>query len=124
MRPTTASAITAAGGRTVASIVDASTSEGGRASVQTAVEHFGRLDVVVANAGIIHSTLTTSLDWPAARFEDQFRHHLFATFHVVKPAFATMKRRLRQVVSCHRRLESLVSPGLTGYAAAKTPRWG
>ena len=41
-RNATVGAITAAGGRPVACTVDASTSESGGASVQTAVEHFGR----------------------------------------------------------------------------------
>ncbi|MCT9084837.1 SDR family NAD(P)-dependent oxidoreductase, partial [Streptomyces fulvoviolaceus] len=45
--------ITAAGGTAVADTHDVSTPEGGEAIIGTALEHFGRIDVLVNNAGIV-----------------------------------------------------------------------
>jgi NAD(P)-dependent dehydrogenase (short-subunit alcohol dehydrogenase family) len=84
-----AAAIRAAGGRAVACASDASTEEGGRAAVDLAVGEFGRLDAIVANAGIIHADAFA--DWPTERFEALLRHHLLAAFHVVRPGFAVMR---------------------------------
>ena len=81
--------IVTAGGRAMACTTDASTEAGGRAAVDMAVEEFGRLDAVVANAGIIHGDRFD--EWTTDRFEAQLRHHVLAAFHVVTPAFAVMK---------------------------------
>ena len=60
-----AAAICAGGGRAVACASDARTELGGRAAVDLAVGEFGRLDAIVANAGIIHDDPFT--DWPTER---------------------------------------------------------
>src|SRR5207249_6723686 len=44
--------ITAAGGRAVADVTDVSAFEGGEAAVGSAFDAFGRLDIVVNNAGL------------------------------------------------------------------------
>src|ERR1700755_2372926 len=46
--------ITAAGGTAVASHDSVDSPDGGQAIVDAAVEHFGRLDAVVSNAGIFN----------------------------------------------------------------------
>lgn len=84
-----AQAIRDAGGRAVASVSDASTESGGQAAVDLAVEEFGGLDAIVANAGIIHEDPISA--WPTERFEALLRHHLLAAFHVVRPGFAVMR---------------------------------
>jgi 2-keto-3-deoxy-L-fuconate dehydrogenase len=56
----------AAGSRVVAVPMDVTHSEGNRRAVQAAVSHFGRLDILFANAGIAFSgelTETTDEDW-------------------------------------------------------------
>ena len=111
------------GGRAIACTTDASTPEGGRAAVDLATERFGRLDVVVANAGIIHSATFDS--WTAERFEALIRNHLLAAFHVVVPAFAVMKSaRYGRLVFVSSAAGVFGQPGLTGYAAAKTGMLG
>lgn len=45
--------ITGAGGHAVASTASVATPEGGRAIIDTAREHFGALDILVHNAGIV-----------------------------------------------------------------------
>lgn len=118
-----AESIAAAGGRAVACTTDASTPEGGRASVQAAIDNFGRLDAVIANAGIIHSDELS--EWPTERFEAHIQHHLMAAFHVIQPAFAVMKSAgYGRLVFVSSAAGVFGQPGLAGYATAKTAMLG
>ena len=45
-----------AGGEAVANYDSVATPEGGEGIVQTALENFGRVDIVVNNAGILYTT--------------------------------------------------------------------
>lgn len=118
-----AAAIRAAGGRAVACASDASTEQGGRAAVDLAVGEFGRLDAIVANAGIIHDDPFP--DWPTERFEALLRHHLLAAFHVVRPGFAVMRDAgYGRLVFVSSAAGVFGQPGLTGYATAKTGMLG
>jgi NAD(P)-dependent dehydrogenase (short-subunit alcohol dehydrogenase family) len=113
-----AAAIRAAGGRAVACASDASTEQGGRVAVDLAVGEFGRLDAIVANAGIIHDDPLP--DWPTERFEALLRHHLLAAFHVVRPGFAVMRDAgYGRLVFVSSAAGVFGQPGLTGYATAK-----
>jgi NAD(P)-dependent dehydrogenase (short-subunit alcohol dehydrogenase family) len=111
------------GGRAVACITDASGEDGGQASVDLALTEFGRLDVVVANAGIIHSDPLP--EWSTERFEAQLRHHILSAFHVVRPAFSVMKSAgYGRLVFVSSAAGVFGQPGLTGYATAKTGMLG
>lgn len=112
-----------AGGRARACTTDASTLDGGRAAVALAVSAFGGLDVVIANAGIVHSDPLE--DWQAERFEAILRHHLLAAFHVVQPAFRIMKAAgYGRLVFVSSAAGMFGQPGLLGYATAKTGMLG
>jgi NAD(P)-dependent dehydrogenase (short-subunit alcohol dehydrogenase family) len=81
-------AIKAAGGEAVACTDSVATREGGQAIVEAALDSFGRIDVLIHNAG-------NSLFAPLAEiaYEDFRRSldiHLLGGFHVVQPAFARM----------------------------------
>jgi NAD(P)-dependent dehydrogenase (short-subunit alcohol dehydrogenase family) len=118
-----AAAINASGGRALSCATDASDPAGGGASVRLAIAEFGRVDVVVANAGIIHSDPLA--DWPAERFEALLRHHLLAAFHVVRPAFGHMKSAgYGRLVFVSSAAGMFGQPGLAGYAAAKAGMLG
>ena len=118
-----ADAITAAGGRAVACASDASTEDGGREAIDLAVNEYGRLDAIVANAGIIHDDPLS--DWPTERFEAVLRHHLLAAFHVVRPGFSVMKEaRYGRLVFVSSAAGMFGQPGLVGYAAAKAGMLG
>lgn len=111
--------IVRAGGQAQACTTDASTPDGGRAAVELAVNTFGRLDAVIANAGIIHCDALE--DWPATRFEAQLRCHLLAALHVVQPAFRIMKAAgYGRLVFVSSAAGVFGQPGLLGYATAKT----
>ena len=81
--------IKAAGGIALTSHESVDSPEGGEAIVRTAVDEFGRLDVLVSNAGIFHT-----LDFEALSPEEWRRMlsvHLDGGFYVSQPAFRVMK---------------------------------
>jgi NAD(P)-dependent dehydrogenase (short-subunit alcohol dehydrogenase family) len=79
-----ASEIAASGGEATADAHDISTSEGGEALVQRALDTWGRLDIVVNNAGIGRPHMVFNLD--DSEWEDVLRVHLTGTFAVSRPA--------------------------------------
>jgi NAD(P)-dependent dehydrogenase (short-subunit alcohol dehydrogenase family) len=79
------------GGEAVASYDSVATREGGAAIVQTALDAFGSVDVVINNAGILRdkSFANMSLD----EVEAVLDVHLKGAFFVSHPAFKVMKER-------------------------------
>jgi NAD(P)-dependent dehydrogenase (short-subunit alcohol dehydrogenase family) len=85
----TAKEIEGLGGVAVADGNTVATPEGGQAIVDTALEAFGRVDVVINNAGILRDkafhNLTPELLDPVLDV------HLKGAFHVTRPAWARMR---------------------------------
>ncbi|MGE2729791.1 SDR family NAD(P)-dependent oxidoreductase [Mycolicibacterium vaccae] len=77
-----------AGGRAVASTDSVATAAGGQAIIDTAVENFGRIDILVHNAGIVRRAALR--DMTDEDFEAVLDVHLRGAFHVVRPAFGLM----------------------------------
>jgi NAD(P)-dependent dehydrogenase (short-subunit alcohol dehydrogenase family) len=80
--------IVAAGGQAVARTESVATAEGGKAIMAAATEHFGRVDVLIHNAGIVRRGSLKELSY--ADFESVLDVHLRGAFHVVRPAFPLM----------------------------------
>lgn len=80
--------ITAAGGEAVASVDSVSTPDGGAAIIDTALNTFGRIDVLIHNAGIVRRAPLR--DMTPDDFESVLDVHLRGAFHVVRPAFGPM----------------------------------
>ena len=81
--------IESAGGTAVASHDSVATPEGGAAIVQRALDTFGRVDAVIANAGIFAAVPFEDLtpdQWRQMR-----RVHLDGSFYLAQPAFRAMK---------------------------------
>ena len=80
--------IRAAGGAATASIESVATAEGGRAIIATALEHFGRLDILIHNAGNVVRAPLSEMSYDD--FDAVLDVHLRGAFHVVHPAFPVM----------------------------------
>lgn len=83
--------ITSAGGVAVASYDSVDHAGGGEAIVDAAVEHFGRVDVVISNAGIFNSIAFDELT--PEQWRQMLAVHLDGGFYLSQPAFKVMKKQ-------------------------------
>ena len=111
--------IEADGGRAVAAVAPVGSTESARKLVRTAVEAFGRLDILVTNAGILRDK--SLLKMTDEDFDMVINVHLKGTFTCVREAFAYFKEN-----GIAGRIITIGSPtgqrgnfGQTNYAAAK-----
>jgi NAD(P)-dependent dehydrogenase (short-subunit alcohol dehydrogenase family) len=81
--------IKAKGGQAVPNYDSVSTPEGGANIVKTAVDAFGKVDVVVNNAGILRDKSFLKMTWED--LDAVLDVHLKGAFYVSQPAFAVMK---------------------------------
>ena len=116
--------IVAAGGRAVADSSDVSTEAGAANAIAAAIDHFGDLDVLVNNAGILRDKTLLKLDEEA--FDAVVRVHLKSTF-LCTQKFA--KHRIGKggggrVVNTTSVSGMLGNFGQANYAAAKAGIYG
>ena len=78
-----------AGGTAVSNHDSVATPEGGEAIVQTAIDNFGKVDVVINNAGILRDKTFAKLT--PEELEIVIDVHLKGAFFVSQPAFRNMK---------------------------------
>jgi NAD(P)-dependent dehydrogenase (short-subunit alcohol dehydrogenase family) len=108
-----------AGGEAVANHDSVATPEGGKAIVQTALDAFGTVDIVINNAGILRDK--SFLKTPPEDFDILIDVHLKGAINVSQPAFAVMKEK-----GFGRFVHTTSASGLFGnfgqanYASAKT----
>jgi NAD(P)-dependent dehydrogenase (short-subunit alcohol dehydrogenase family) len=110
--------ISALGGTAIASSESVATRAGGSAIVGSALEAFGKVDILIGNAGNLRHSRFEEMS--RADIDSVIDVHLKGGFHVGQPAFAAMKQR-----GYGRILFTASSSGLFGhplqasYAAAK-----
>jgi len=80
--------IAAAGGEAAASTDSVATPAGGKAIIDTALDRYGRIDILVHNAGIVRRASLKEMSYDD--FEAVLDVHLRGAFHVVRPAFPVM----------------------------------
>jgi NAD(P)-dependent dehydrogenase (short-subunit alcohol dehydrogenase family) len=91
MADATVKEIVEAGGEAVANYDSVSTPEGGEAIVKAAVDAFGRVDIVINNAGILRDKTFAKL--ATADLEAVLDVHLKGAFFVSQPAFRQMREQ-------------------------------
>lgn len=118
MADTTVSEIKAAGGDAVANYDSVSTVDGGKKITQCALDHFGRVDIVINNAGVLRDK--TFLKLTPEELEIVLDVHLKGAFYVTQPAFAAMKENnYGRIVMTASAAGIFGNFGQTNYGAAK-----
>ncbi len=110
--------IKAAGGEAVADTNSVATPEGGAAIVKTAIDAYGKVDVVINNAGILRDksfhNMTPELLNPVLDV------HLKGAFYVTQPAWVVMREQgYGRIVSTSSAAGVFGNFGQTNYGAAK-----
>lgn len=112
------------GGRAVSNADDVASWEGSRRLVASALDSFGRLDVLVNNAGILRDRMVVSMT--EAEWDDVVRIHLKGTFSTMHHAAAYWRERSKQGDEIDARVINTTSAsglygnsGQSNYAAAK-----
>jgi len=111
--------IRAAGGEAVASYDSVATPEGGQAIVDTAVNAFGKIDILINNAGILRDKTLVKMEpenWQAV-----MDVHLNGAYHVTRPAFIHMREnRYGRIIFTTSAAGLYGNFGQTNYSSAKT----
>jgi NAD(P)-dependent dehydrogenase (short-subunit alcohol dehydrogenase family) len=80
-----------AGGEAVANYDSVATSEGGEAIVHAALDAFGRIDIVVNNAGILRDVSFAKIT--AEQWDAVLKVHLYGTFYVTRAAWPHFRQQ-------------------------------
>jgi NAD(P)-dependent dehydrogenase (short-subunit alcohol dehydrogenase family) len=110
--------ITEAGGEAVANYDSVASAEGGAGVVQTALDTWGRIDVVVNNAGILRDVTFAKMaleQWDAVQ-----QVHLYGAYHVTRAAWPHFREQSHGRVIVTTSTTGLYGNfGQANYAAAK-----
>jgi NAD(P)-dependent dehydrogenase (short-subunit alcohol dehydrogenase family)/putative sterol carrier protein len=106
------------GGQAVANYDNVATPEGGANIVKTAVDTFGKVDILINNAGILRDKGILKMEpenWDAV-----LKVHLYGAYNVTKPAFAVMKENgYGRIIITTSAAGLYGNFGQTNYSAAK-----
>ncbi len=112
------SEIIKAGGQAVASYDTVTTTEGGENIIQTCVNSFGKIDVLVNNAGILRDRMIFNMT--PEEWDDVIKVHLYGTFNCTRPAASLMReQKSGRIISITSPTAFNGNPGQSNYGAAK-----
>jgi NAD(P)-dependent dehydrogenase (short-subunit alcohol dehydrogenase family) len=115
----TVAEIRAKGGDAIANTDSVATADGGAAIVQAAMDAWGRVDVLVNNAGFVDEANFD--DMTADRFEPLLDVHLKGAFFVTRPAWKVMRERgYGRIVNTTSAAGILGNARMSNYGSAKT----
>ena len=107
-----------AGGEAVSDNNSVSTAEGGQAIVQTAIDAYGQIDIVVNNAGILRDKTFHNLT--PELLEPVLDVHLKGAFYVSQPAWLKMREQgYGRIINTTSQSGVLGNFGQSNYGAAK-----
>jgi len=107
-----------AGGKAAANYDSVATPEGGEGIVKTAIDNFGKVDIVINNAGILRDKTFAKLE--PHELEIVLDVHLKGAFYVTQPAFRSMKENnYGRIVFAASGAGIFGNFGQTNYGAAK-----
>ena len=110
--------IVAEGGEAIANYDNVATPEGGESIVKAATDHFGTVDILINNAGILRDKSFLKMDpenWQAV-----IDVHLNGAYHVTRPAFTVMREKgYGRIIMTTSAAGLYGNFGQTNYSAAK-----
>jgi NAD(P)-dependent dehydrogenase (short-subunit alcohol dehydrogenase family) len=107
------------GGQVVADNHSVTSPEGGQAIIDTALNAWGRVDIVINNAGIVRDAPFE--DMTAEQFEPLLDVHLRGAFHVTRPAWKVMREQgYGRILNTTSAAGILGNAGMSNYGSAKT----
>ena len=110
--------IRAAGGEAVANHDSVSTPEGGESIIQTAIDAYGRVDIVINNAGILRDK--TFHNMTPDLVDSVIEVHLKGAFNVTRPAWIKMREQgYGRIISTSSAAGIFGNFGQANYGAAK-----
>jgi NAD(P)-dependent dehydrogenase (short-subunit alcohol dehydrogenase family) len=110
--------IKATGGQAISCTETVATAAGGKAIIETALDHYGGIDILVHNAGTVRRAPLTEMSYED--FDAVLDVHLRGAFHVVRPAFPLMRAGHYGRVVLTSSIGGLYgNHGVAGYAVAK-----
>ena len=111
--------IRAAGGQAVSCMESVTTMEGGEKIIQTAVDNFGKLNIVVTCAGILRDRMIFNMS--EEEWDDVIAVHLKGTFTVVKNACILFRQqRSGRIITFTSESGLVGNSGQANYGAAKS----
>ena len=114
-----ASEIRDAGGNAVACTESVATMQGGETIVQTAIDNFGKLDIVVTCAGILRDRMIFNMS--EQEWDDVIAVHLKGTFTIVKHASIIFRQqRSGRIITFSSQSGLVGNSGQANYGAAKS----
>jgi NAD(P)-dependent dehydrogenase (short-subunit alcohol dehydrogenase family)/acyl dehydratase len=110
--------IKALGGEAVANYDSVATAQGGQAIVDAAIKAFGRVDIVINNAGILRDKTLVKMD--PENWEAVLDVHLKGAYNVTRPAFVKMREnKYGRIILTTSAAGLYGNFGQTNYSAAK-----
>lgn len=107
------------GGQAVADAHSVTSPEGGQAIVDAGLDAWGRVDILINNAGIVRDAPFE--DMTADRFEPLLDVHLRGAFHVTRPAWKAMcVNGYGRILNTCSAAGLLGAAGMSNYGSAKT----
>ncbi|MDX1510763.1 MAG: SDR family oxidoreductase [Nitriliruptorales bacterium] len=112
-----------AGGEAVANYDGVHTWEGGEAIVQTALDAFGKVDIVINNAGILRDVSFAKME--EAQLDLVLKVHLYGSFHVTRAAWPHLRENNHgRVINTSSGSGLYGNFGQSNYSAAKLGIYG
>jgi NAD(P)-dependent dehydrogenase (short-subunit alcohol dehydrogenase family) len=106
------------GGDAVPSYNTVATMQGGEAIIQTALDTFGRLDILINVAGILRDRMVFNMT--PEEWDDVIAVHLKGHFATTKPASIIFRQQRSGRIICFSSTSGLIgNPGQANYGAAK-----
>jgi NAD(P)-dependent dehydrogenase (short-subunit alcohol dehydrogenase family) len=106
------------GGVAVAHLGDVATPAGARGAVQTAITHFGKLDVLVANAGLFPEQMEVQ-EFPLERFDELLHSNIKGTFLPVREALPELQKTHGSIIAAGSEAGVRGEAEIVSYGASK-----